>query len=144
MTENKPTLLEEEALNKAQKNKPPLEHTPTEAEPSTLLQEEERFISFTQWVNHFNLPPLAPPKPTASTIPRETSSKPGETDDLAQYLAQKSISENPEIASETLARLYARQGYRDKAVEMYKRLMALYPEKSAFFASQIHTLIKNT
>ena len=60
----------------------------------------------------------------------------------AQQLAEKSVSENKEILSETLARLYAQQGYRDKAIAMYMRLGLAFPEKSAYFAAEIEKLKK--
>ena len=42
--------------------------------------------------------------------------------------------------SETFAELLAGQGYREQAIEMYKLLMARFPEKSSFFAAKIETL----
>ena len=42
--------------------------------------------------------------------------------------------------SETYADLLAAQGYKDQAIEMYKRLMEKYPEKSGFFAAKIEAL----
>jgi tetratricopeptide (TPR) repeat protein len=55
-------------------------------------------------------------------------------------IAIKSITENQEVASETLAELLVRQGRYDKAIEMYKRLLLLFPEKSDYFASKIDNL----
>ena len=37
--------------------------------------------------------------------------------------------------TETLARIYAGQGYYDEAVKVYAKLILLYPEKSAYFAA---------
>lgn len=42
--------------------------------------------------------------------------------------------------TETLARIYAEQGYFDRAEEVYSKLILLYPEKSAYFASLIEKL----
>jgi hypothetical protein len=42
--------------------------------------------------------------------------------------------------SETLADLLSAQGYKDQAIDMYKLLMAKYPEKSSFFAAKIKGL----
>lgn len=61
---------------------------------------------------------------------------------VAQALAEKSISENRDVISETLARLFARQGYREKAILMYERLILTFPEKSAYFAAEIDKLKK--
>ena len=42
--------------------------------------------------------------------------------------------------SETFADLLASQGYREQAIEMYRKLMEKYPEKSRFFAAKIEAL----
>ena len=50
--------------------------------------------------------------------------------------------EDPELGfcTETLAWIYAGQGYREEAKKIYSRLMLRYPEKSAYFASLIEKL----
>lgn len=55
-------------------------------------------------------------------------------------LVKNSISEKQEIASETLAKLFVRQGYKDKAVAMYEKLALVFPEKSATFAAEIEKI----
>lgn len=47
--------------------------------------------------------------------------------------------EDPELGfcTETLARIYAEQGYAAQAKKIYSRLVLRYPEKSAYFASLI-------
>ncbi len=116
-----------------------------------LSAEPQRFATFAEWANHFHpvlltraAPAASPMSSPAATAPAPAIETPEKTPDSAQQLAQKSVSENPDIASETLARLYAQQGYRDKAIEMYRRLMVLHPEKSALFAAQIEALTKHT
>ncbi len=42
--------------------------------------------------------------------------------------------------TETLGHIYAQQGYYDQAIEVFSKLILLYPQKSAYFA----TLIKET
>lgn len=44
-----------------------------------------------------------------------------------------------EIYTETLANIYAGQGFCDRAVTIYKKLILLYPEKSAYFADLIES-----
>jgi hypothetical protein len=61
---------------------------------------------------------------------------------IAQVLAEKSVAENKDVISETLAKLYAKQGYREKAIAMYDRLGLAFPEKSAYFAAEIDKLKK--
>jgi hypothetical protein len=42
--------------------------------------------------------------------------------------------------SETYADLLAAQGYREQAIDMYRRLMEKFPEKNRFFAAKIDAL----
>ena len=51
-------------------------------------------------------------------------------------------SKQEDIISETLAELMAKQGYTDKAIEMYNRLSLLFPDKNAYFACKIEELQK--
>ncbi len=62
--------------------------------------------------------------------------------DEPRRLATESVQKKEQVASETLARLYARQGYIKKALEMYEQLRLLNPQKSAYFAAQMKTLKK--
>lgn len=47
-----------------------------------------------------------------------------------------------ELLTETLAKLYWRQGKREKAILAFKKLALKFPEKSAYFASQIEKIQK--
>jgi len=58
--------------------------------------------------------------------------------------ARKSIEENEGIVSETLARLVAAQGKKEKAIEIYQKLMLKNPQKSSYFAAQIEKLRKES
>ncbi len=58
-------------------------------------------------------------------------------------LAAKSIEENDDMISETLADILAWQGNYKKSIEMYQRLSLLIPEKSDYFAAKIEKL-RNT
>lgn len=42
--------------------------------------------------------------------------------------------------SETFAELLVSQGYKEQAIDMYRQLMAKFPEKSSFFAAKIEAL----
>ena len=49
--------------------------------------------------------------------------------------AKKSVMDHDDVVSETLARIYLKQGNRQKARWCYEKLILLHPEKSAFFAA---------
>lgn len=60
----------------------------------------------------------------------------------AKQIAEQSVEEDGEIASETLALLLEKQKLYGKAISMYGHLMLLYPEKSSLFAAKIEDLNK--
>lgn len=119
---------------------------------------EEPIPSFNVWLSRFNPPALAsvaltnPGKPTHDpelVKEQRNGAKGSDHQDrnkheslTPQMLAEKSVTESKSIVSETLAKLYADQGYTEKAIDMYKRLSLAFPDKSAYFAAEIDKLKK--
>jgi hypothetical protein len=58
----------------------------------------------------------------------------------AGNVAKLSIADTDEVVSETLASIYSKQGYFNKAIRAYEKLSLKFPEKSAYFASRIKEL----
>jgi hypothetical protein len=54
-----------------------------------------------------------------------------------------SIQEPEEIATESLALIYAGQGLNERAISIYEKLILKFPEKSTYFASLIDELRMN-
>jgi hypothetical protein len=118
----------------------PIEVVESIPEPAAPIIKE----TFSDWLNQFQPPVLDAPlrkvsKPATIVEKIEEAAK---TVGIAQQLAERSVSENQDVISETLAKLYAKQGYRDKSAQMYARLALLFPEKSAYFAAEIDKLKK--
>jgi tetratricopeptide (TPR) repeat protein len=58
-------------------------------------------------------------------------------------MAVNSISRGDELVSESLAEVYAKQGKREKAIDMYQKLSLHNPEKNTYFAAKIENLQKD-
>jgi hypothetical protein len=52
-----------------------------------------------------------------------------------QQAAKRSLDDTAGLVTETLARVYAKQGNLPKAIDDYHRLALKYPDKSAYFAA---------
>lgn len=55
-------------------------------------------------------------------------------------VAKLSITDNEDFVSETLAKIYEKQGYYAKAIKVYQKLTLKFPEKSAYFATRMEAL----
>ena len=74
----------------------------------------------------------------ASTRPEAPS--PQDTPEPQDDISLQSVQEPDDLASEQLALIYIRQGYTQKAIEIYRNLSLRFPEKSAYFAARIENL----
>lgn len=100
-------------------------------------------MSFTDWLN-----PKSKSQKQASSMdliekfiqenPSISKAKPDTY--TAPSLAKMSVVDNDDLVTETLARVYMKQGHYDKAIKTYQKLSLKIPEKKAFFASQIEVI----
>jgi hypothetical protein len=52
-------------------------------------------------------------------------------------LSASSTAEDPQLATETLALVYLKQGKKEEALDVYEKLCLKFPEKSSYFAKKI-------
>lgn len=64
----------------------------------------------------------------------------GECDEDEQITTEAEFDEEDDLVSEELAEIYAQQGLKNEAIEIYRKLSLLNPKKSAYFADQIEKL----
>ena len=65
----------------------------------------------------------------------------GEPD--ADIKIEAEFDEDDDLVSEELAEIYANQGLKSEAIEIYRKLSLLNPKKSAYFAEKIENIEKN-
>lgn len=72
--------------------------------------------------------------------PANSTEKPIVTDESANADEKKSLRTDQSIGTETLAVILEQQGHYDRALAIYKNLLAQNPEKSSTFAPRIQKL----
>jgi hypothetical protein len=66
-----------------------------------------------------------------------------EGDVEGEILVEANIDEEDDLVSEELAEVYLLQGLKSEAVEIYRKLSLLNPEKSVYFAEKIENIENN-
>lgn len=80
---------------------------------------------------------------TRQTLPATDTIRHAHTDSSASTGGDYSLDEeniDEACFTETLAKIYTKQGRYEKAIEIIRKLSLKYPKKSTYFASQIKTL----
>jgi len=117
---------------------------PSSEQPEEIAQKR----SFIQWIKHYDHEQQAKAvdranfkEKAAALIDDFINSQPKISPKKDFYspinMANKSLQETDEVASETLANIYFQQGNASKAIKMYQSLSLKFPEKKAYFANQI-------
>lgn len=57
-----------------------------------------------------------------------------------EFTNSESLDELDDFYTETLAGIYAEQGYYEEAIKVYAKLILLYPEKSTYFATLVNKI----
>lgn len=89
----------------------------------------QKLRSFTEWLK--TMKRIHPEK-----LEQEMDSR---TSTVIQHIAEHS-NELEDVVTEAMAEVYARQGLRNKAAEVYQKLSLLNPNKRAYFAAKISKL----
>ncbi len=77
-----------------------------------------------------------------SSIISDQADSPPTPINFAAITESDNSPENQTIASETIALIYERQGALSQAINIYRRLIELEPEKSDYFINRINELEK--
>ena len=127
-------------------------------EGTIAIEEKEKSLmvvmSFSEWLNYLQtktqkereekegqkaLKAMWQKQKIAEALEEENEEIP----DAVFEMAVNSILPEEELISESLANVYAMQGKKDKAIEMFKKLSLRNPEKNGYFAQKIKNLQKD-
>ena len=90
--------------------------------------------------------PFYRPAPEPAAGPKEKPETPKPREKRTTLLKEDGSVNFDDLAfcTETLGHIYAQQGFYDKAIEVFSKLILLYPQKSANFAAHVNEMKKNT
>ncbi|MEI7830566.1 MAG: hypothetical protein WCI31_12395 [Prolixibacteraceae bacterium] len=108
------------------------EQNSEELPPMQTAEEDPKSIEKVDLIEQFiKVNPTIQPRIEISSAPKELADAKDEVD-----------NENDEYITETLSRIYLKQGHYQKAINSFKRLSLKFPEKSVYFAQQIEEIKK--
>lgn len=130
---------------------------PAEVEQQGEMDDEAKSLmvvmSFTEWLNHFKtrserareeeedqraLKTMWQKEKLVAALEEENEEIP----EKVFQMAVNSITKEDDLASESLADIYVKQGKYDAAIDMYKKLSLRNPQKSSYFARRIDAVLK--
>lgn len=120
--------------------------TPSESEKQSIGEIPSKNTDFFSWLNSgiLNQGPInKPTEPSKSNlIDKFIQEKPSIQRPKKEFFSPERAMKKSEvldmgIVTETLANIYIKQGYPDKALKVYQQLQLKFPEKLSYFASLI-------
>ncbi len=139
---------EEELLNREFETLPepgrPESETP-KAEKQNVVSNPGKARGFTNWIEKLDTNDTGKEENTTDLIeifingghgPIRADKETSITGDISK----RSIEEDESYITDTLAKIYVKQGLYSKAIYAYEKLSLKYPEKSVYFATQIEEI----